>query len=107
MSAAEAIKAIHVVDTVIWTQTRHIPLELDKRYKRAMATLSKLKNVESDAERSLTSILHLPQDTVTDPEEVDNDDNEYGNETDNSFMDSTTPPEIVKLQSIHCQAKTG
>ena len=32
MSAPEAIKAVYIVDTKIWGQTRHLPLEIDKQY---------------------------------------------------------------------------
>ena len=28
-SATEALKAVYIVDTVIWKQTRHLPLRLD------------------------------------------------------------------------------
>ena len=97
MSAAEAIKAIHVVDTVIWRQTRHLPLELDKGYKWATATLAKLQNVESTTETSLMSIMNLPQDT--DPTDVDYYD-ECVTETNDLSLSSTCPAEILKLQAI-------
>ena len=32
LSASEAIRAIYIVDTTVWNQTRYLPLELDKMY---------------------------------------------------------------------------
>ena len=44
LSASEAIKAVHIVDTVIWGQVRHLPLRLDKVYMKAYKTLKKLQS---------------------------------------------------------------
>ena len=35
-SATEILKAVHLVDTVIWKQTRHLPLRLDKVYMNSL-----------------------------------------------------------------------
>ena len=42
LSATEAIKVVHTVDTVIWKQKHHLTLELDKAYTNAYA---KVKNL--------------------------------------------------------------
>ena len=41
-SAMEALKAVHIVDTVIWEQTRHLPLRLDKLYINFLQLLKKM-----------------------------------------------------------------
>ncbi len=43
-SASEAVKAVNIIDTVVWGQTRHLPLRLDKNYMNAFRVLKKLKN---------------------------------------------------------------
>ena len=40
-SATDALKAVHIVDTVIWKQTRHLPLRLDKLYINSLQLLKK------------------------------------------------------------------
>ena len=42
LSAAEAVKAVHIVDTVIWEQSRHLPLQLDKLYLNSLQLLKKI-----------------------------------------------------------------
>ena len=41
-SAMEALKAVHIVDTVIWEQTRHLPLRLDKLYINFLQLFKKM-----------------------------------------------------------------
>ena len=41
-SATEALKAAHIEDTVIWKQTRHLPLQLDKLYISSLDFLNKI-----------------------------------------------------------------
>ena len=67
MSVPEAIKAVHIVDTKIWGQTQHLPLELDKQYTKS---LSKLKKLQGKTSASLASILDANKDDET-PEEVE------------------------------------
>ena len=43
LSASEAIKSVYIVDTVIWKQKRHLPLEMDKDYVNLMEKLKKLQ----------------------------------------------------------------
>ena len=69
LSASEAIKAVHIVDTVIWGQTRFLPLRLDKVYMKAYKNLKKLSSQQKDQQPILPS-----------------EDNECTNE--NSFEDS-------------------
>ena len=59
MSAPEAIKAVYIVDTKIWGQTRHLPLELDKQYTKSP---SKLKMFQGKTSISLASILDAKAD---------------------------------------------
>ena len=42
LSATEAVKAVHVVDTVIWEQIRHLPLRLGKLYLNSLQLLKKM-----------------------------------------------------------------
>ena len=65
MSAPEAIKAVYIVDTKIWGQTRHLPLELDKQYTKSP---SKMKKFQGKTSTSLASILVANADDET-PEE--------------------------------------
>ena len=41
-SATEALKAAHIEDTVIWKQTLHLPLQLDKLYISSLDFLNKI-----------------------------------------------------------------
>ena len=56
LSAAEAVKAVYVIDTVVWGQVRFLPLELDKDYINMHGKLKKLSGsnllneVENDTE---------------------------------------------------------
>jgi len=43
LSASEALKAVYTVDTVVWGQTRLLPLRLDKSYMSAYKKLKKLR----------------------------------------------------------------
>ena len=61
MSASEAIKAVHIIDTKVWGQTRHLPLELDKQYTKS---LSKLKKLQGHADAALTFILETSPDSI-------------------------------------------
>ena len=40
-SATEALKAVPIIDTIIWKQTRHLPLRLDKLYINSLLLLKK------------------------------------------------------------------
>ena len=42
LCAAEAVKAVHIVDTVIWEQTRHLSLQLDRLYLNSPQLLKKM-----------------------------------------------------------------
>ena len=64
MSASEAIKAVYIVDTVIWNQTRHLPLEMDKDYVNLMEKLKKLETKKKESE-TLSSILDQPAQNET------------------------------------------
>ena len=59
-SATEAVKAVHIVDTVICKQTRHSPLRLDKLYINSLQLLKKMdKDYTSRNEDDLANqILH-------------------------------------------------
>ena len=57
LRATEAIKVVHTVDTVIWKQKRHLPLELDKAYTNTYAKVKKLTSQRTD---SLETILEEP-----------------------------------------------
>ena len=46
-SASEAVKAVHIVDTVIWGQVRHLPLRLEKHYMNSFHLLKKLEKQHS------------------------------------------------------------
>ena len=48
---------MHTVDTVIWKQKRHLPLELDKAYTNTYAKVKKLTSQRTD---SLETILEEP-----------------------------------------------
>ena len=50
LTASEAIKAVHIVDTVVWGQKRHIPLRLDENYLSAFKALKKIKALEVTAD---------------------------------------------------------
>ena len=59
-SATEALKAAHLVDTVIWKQTLHLPLPLDKVYINSQQLSKKMdKDYTSRNENDLANqILH-------------------------------------------------
>ena len=59
-SATDALKAVHIVDTVIWKQTHHLPLRLDKLYINSLQLLKKMgKDYTSRNENDLANqILH-------------------------------------------------
>ena len=59
-SATEALKAVHLVDTVIWKQTLHLPLPLDKVYINSQQLSKKMdKDYTSRNENDLANqILH-------------------------------------------------
>ena len=42
LSAPEALKAVHTIDTVVWGQTRFLPLRMDKSYLNMTKKLKKL-----------------------------------------------------------------
>ena len=46
LSAAEAVKAAYIVDTVVWNQVRLLPLVLDKDYMNMQRKLKKLSGKE-------------------------------------------------------------
>ena len=53
-SATEALKAVHIVDTVICKQTRHSPLRLDKLYINSLQLLKKwIKIIHPGAKMTL------------------------------------------------------
>ena len=41
-SATEALKTVPIIDTIIWKQTRHLPLRLDKLYINSLLLLKKM-----------------------------------------------------------------
>ena len=41
LSASEAVKAVHIIDTVVWGQVRHLPLRLEKHYMNSFKLLKK------------------------------------------------------------------
>ena len=47
LSATEAIKAVHIVDTIVWGQTRHLPLRLEKEYQHVLCMYKKLQTQKS------------------------------------------------------------
>ena len=59
-SATEALKAVHIVDTLIWKQICHLPLRLDKLYISSLDFLNKIyKNYRSRNGNDLANqILH-------------------------------------------------
>ena len=50
LSASEAIRAIYIVDTTVWNQTRYLPLELDKMYTNSLAKYKKLQKQNPSTE---------------------------------------------------------
>ena len=44
LSASEAIRAVWIIDKVVWNQVRHLPLRLDKSYMKAYTRLKKLSS---------------------------------------------------------------
>ena len=71
-SPTEAVKAVHIVDTVIWKQTCHLPLRLDKLYINPLQLLKKMvKDYTSRNENDLANqILHIVNETVVSLNEV-------------------------------------
>ena len=59
-SATEALKAVRVVDTVNWKQTRHLPLRSDKRYINSLQLLKKMdKDYTSKNENDLSNQIYM------------------------------------------------
>ena len=110
LSASEAIRAINIIDTVIWGQVRYLPLRLDKSYMKAYKKLKKLQS--QSTQQSVQNVC----------EGRDNDDvaanttggadlqNEMSVEDDTlrTIMDSVSEdegnlsPEIRKLKEFVC-----
>ena len=44
LSASEAIRAVYIIDKVIWNQVRYLPLRLDKSYMKAYTKLKKMSS---------------------------------------------------------------
>ena len=72
-SPTEALKAVHIVDTVIWKQTCHLPLRFDKLYINSLQLLKKMvKDYTSMNENDLANqLLHdIVNETVVSLNEV-------------------------------------
>ena len=52
-SAMEALKAVHIVDTAIWKQIRHLPLRLEKLYINSLQLLKKM-NKDYTSKKNMT-----------------------------------------------------
>ena len=102
LSASEAIKAVHIIDTVVWGQTRILPLRLDKVYMNSRKKLKKLsmqKNDQHDFHEH--DELVNPEDTIENQVElVENVSERSLTSTISLDNDTTENPEITKLQTI-------
>ena len=99
LSASEAIKAVHIIDTVVWGQIRILPLRLDKVYMNSRKKLKKLDMQKND---------QLEHEELVNPEDtIENQMNLVENISER-ILTSTTPldndnadnPEIAKLKTI-------
>ena len=64
LSAAEAIKAVHIIDTVVWDQVRLLPLELDKDYQNMQRKLKRLivKDLETSSREETVDDVDTQRD---------------------------------------------
>lgn len=129
LSASEALKAVHVVDTVVWGQTRHLPLRLDKGYMNAHAKLKKLVpdasspsdcsddqqsellTLEESVEQSLvidTSSLNENDSTIKYLTKIANEGVKLRNEDPhNTLPDVACVRQNHHLMSVYCEQKIG
>ena len=80
-SATEALKAVHIVDTVIWKQTRYLPLRLDKHYMNSLRLLKKLDKDYSSRNEYDNLTSQILEDEMIDVTETDIDVHELPSET--------------------------
>ena len=58
LSASEAVKAVHIIDTVIWGQTRHLPLRLEKHYMNSFKLLKKFSSKKTEPSQKAIDITN-------------------------------------------------
>ena len=95
LSATEAIKAVYTVDTVIWKQKRHLPLELDKDYMNVYAKVKKLQSKQVDClETIMEEASNEDETTFGQIDEEHRDVNEKSSNSDELYQ------KIEKLKEI-------
>ena len=105
LSASEAIRAVYIIDTVIWKQIRYLPLRLDKSYMKAY---SKRKNLNSQHAHNKTCSLGEEPSSEIDSNSVDDMISQQVVAVENDAIQSITivntneninvTPEIQKLK---------
>ena len=63
LSASEAVKAVHIIDTVVWGQVRHLPLRLEKHY---MNSFKLLKKFNAKQAKPLPVTVDISNNTISD-----------------------------------------
>lgn len=124
-SAMEALKAVHIVDTVIWKQTRHLPLRLDKLYVNSLRLLKKMdKNFTSRnqndnitneiidnmidvAETDSVAVNEVPSETAEKIRKLNVSEckSKRRNEIANTLPDVTSVRSTHNLISVYCEGK--
>ena len=103
LSAAEAVKAIYIIDTIVWHQTRFLPLVLDKDYVNMQSKLKKLSvNIFQKEENNDTEVaaeVSELQEDVTEDAIVDVE----GSDDARSKMVAYLTEEITKKKAVYEQ----
>ena len=103
LSAAEAVKAIYIIDTIVWHQPRFLPLVLDKDYVNMQSKLKKLPvNIFQKEENNDTEVaaeVSELQEDVTEDAIVDVE----GSDDARSKMVAYLTEEITKKKAVYEQ----
>ena len=98
-SASEAIKAVAVVDQIVWKQKRHLPLELDKDYINLTQKLNKIKGIGNENVTLASIIVDPPQTELTNDDTLIDEDENVDLIVKSNAHDHDEP-EIEKLRFI-------
>ena len=135
LSASESVKAVYIVDTIIWKQIRHLPLRLEKHYMNTFNLLKKFEkqkavnasntfgecesvsdqtlSSESEAVEAITSV-EVDEDQEQQPSTIRNLKkivNEFVEVRKNDMGNTLPDPHCVRhnhnLIAVYCEGKVA
>ena len=113
-SATEILKAVHLVDTVIWKQTRRLPLRLDKVYMNSLQLSKKMdkdyiSRNKNDVTETAVSLNEVPSKTVEKVLKLRETVSECASkrriDMRNTLQDVTCIRKNQNLISVYCEGK--